>query len=802
MASERPIDLVRRALGDRVKERSGRLRKFTAHCPVHDDKSPSLHVEETASGEVRCKCFACGAGTNAVFDALKLERKLQFPDLAGSHGGRKPTRKAEFNKGEKTFTKSATYDYLRADGTLAYHKDRWDCQGGKPGEKMYTYWRETPNKEKVWGLDGGWHEWNREYRRWERTGETDKEKPPSARALWIEAEPRVLYGLPQLLDAARSSKTVVWLPEGEKDVHALRRLGVVATTAPNGASEWRDSFTQQLADFGQVEIVADNDVPGLKGALAKREKLAAAGVACRILVAGECKDPWEWVVGRSGGLEGFVEIDAEAELASRGPVLELVDGGGEGRTDKDDWKPPLSDLDNAELFVRLHGDDLRWCEVYGKSLAWDGKVWAMDETGGSPVLGLWAPMVRDMKVRAKAIEDGDPMSPEGKAAAAWKSSALKWAKSSESAAKYHAMWGLAKYLKPLPITPDQFDTDRDMLPVANGLVDLRTGELGPFRKDLMLTHLVPVAYEREAGCANWLKFLDSVTDGDTEMKRLLWKAIGYSLTGHTKEQKFFFLHGAGQTGKTTFVETVTQLLGGWAKALDPKHLMEQSFDTIPEHFAALKGTRMVRAVEVMGKTRFNEGLMKRITGGETLRVRFLRENSFEYQPQFKLWLTGNERPYVSDTGDSFWRRMVAIPINREIPAEERDDDLPAKLQRELPGILAWAVAGAVAWRTEGLGTAERVEREKEEYREEVDILGRFLRDCTMEQDTGFATTDDLHKRYMKWAVIGGDPKITKIPFSRMLKGRRELRERYQKTNSSAGYRGMAVVWPPEVEDGA
>jgi hypothetical protein len=103
----------------------------------------------------------------------------------------------------------------------------------------------------------------------------------------------------------------------------------------------------------------------------------------------------------------------------------------------------------------------------------------------------------------------------------------------------------------------------------------------------------------------------------------------------------------------------------------------------------------------------DEAKIKAMTGGEPIVARFMRQNLFKFDPEFKLWLVANDRPRVRGTDDAFWRRVRVIPLDITIPSGERDPDLPNKLRAEWPGILAWVVRGCRKWQVEGLSTAHR-----------------------------------------------------------------------------------------------
>jgi putative DNA primase/helicase len=256
--------------------------------------------------------------------------------------------------------------------------------------------------------------------------------------------------------------------------------------------------------------------------------------------------------------------------------------------------------------------------------------------------------------------------------------------------------------------------------------------------------------------------------GNQPLVEFVQRAAGYCLTGKTDEEVLFFLYGTGANGKTTFVETVRKLLSDYAQQADFNSFLEKRSDGARNDLARLKGARFVAAVEAGEGRKLDETVIKQATGGDTITSRFLYREFFEYVPQFKIFLVANHKPRISGTDEGIWRRIRLIPFNVTIPTEERDKRLLEKLQRELPGILAWAVRGCLEWQRDGLGKSDQVSEATELYRREMDSLADFLDDrCVIGQgevsDAGL-----LYETYKVWCQANGEePTSQKLFGSRL-----------------------------------
>ena len=276
------------------------------------------------------------------------------------------------------------------------------------------------------------------------------------------------------------------------------------------------------------------------------------------------------------------------------------------------------------------------------------------------------------------------------------------------------------------------------------------------------------------------------------MVAYLARAIGYTLSGFTTAQCLFFLHGRGANGKSTLLETFASLMGELAHKARAQVLMQAERDRIPNEVAALAGKRLVVSSELSDGGRFNEGLIKDLTGGDTMSARFLYGEVFNFRPTFKLWLYGNHKPTINGTDDGIWRRVHLIPFDVQIPENERDPQLGRKLLGELPGILAWAIRGWNDYQQNGLQPPAKVKNATASYREESDILGKFISDRCVEDDDQKAEAGPLYAAYKEWADENGLRAHSNVRFAKLLIERGFTREKNSATRRQE-YHGIGIA---------
>jgi len=427
-----------------------------------------------------------------------------------------------------------------------------------------------------------------------------------------------------------------------------------------------------------------------------------------------------------------------------------------------DDDPPLTvynttDVGNAERLITHHGHKLHYCRPWRRWLTWDDTRWKPDDTGTAERLAQET--VRTILTEALDL-DGDQ-----------RKKLISHALQSERAGRIRGLLEMAEVRDHIPVIPDQLDQDHGRLNLQNGTLNLDTLELQPHRQQDLITKLAPVRYDPDAQAPRWLRFLEEIFDGDHDLIGFVQRAAGYSLTGDTAAQVFFLLHGTGSNGKSTFLETLADLLGDYAQQAPADTFLEKRSTGIPNDIARLQGARFVTAVETGEQRRLDESLVKRMTGSDRVTARFLRQEFFEFTPIFKVWFATNHKPTIKGTDQAIWRRIRLIPFTVTFPPEKRDHNLKTKLRAELPGILNWAIEGLRAYKEQRLDPPDAVTKATAEYRGEQDILGAFLEEHTRGDTSSSASAGELYKKYVDWAHQSGERAESQTAFGLRLRER-------------------------------
>lgn len=403
----------------------------------------------------------------------------------------------------------------------------------------------------------------------------------------------------------------------------------------------------------------------------------------------------------------------------------------------------MTDTGNAHRLQDKFGSIIRYSYNRKKWLWWDGKVWRLDDSGE---IKKYADIICE-DIKREAVMEQDEKT---------QIDLLKWASRTASSKGKEAMIRECQHLPGIPVAQEEMDSYVDYINCRNGIINLRNGELIPHDSSFMMSKICNVNYDPTGKKPElWLRFLDDVTKGNEELKEYIQRSVGYSLTGSTAEQCTYFLYGIGNNGKSTFLDTIAEMLGGYSANTQPETIMMKKWgsDTASSDIARLKGARFVTSEEPTEGVRLNEGLLKQLTGGSKVTCRFLYGDEFEYTPEFKIWVATNHKPIVRGTDLGIWRRIKLIPFEVNIPKNKIDKNLKKKLQQEFPQILHWAVEGCIKWRESGITEPQCVQEAVKEYKQEMDLLASFLEQCV---EVDYDCEDrvparDLFKVYCKWA---------------------------------------------------
>lgn len=407
----------------------------------------------------------------------------------------------------------------------------------------------------------------------------------------------------------------------------------------------------------------------------------------------------------------------------------------------------MDDTGNARRFRDRYADRVRYNPTDKCWLVWDGARWRRDDLAS--IKRLADEMLDQMETACFGIRDVNT-------AAAQRRHVQK----SRSSRSKEAFLKEAQHLPGIPMLPEQFDRNRGLLNVKNGILDLAKGTLLPHDREKYITRMAQVEYDPEAAAPTWQAFIQSITGGDTALAEYLQVMLGYCISGSTREQCMFFLYGDGANGKSTFLETLAKMLGDYcmnAQADTITNARSRSSGAARSDVARLKGARLVTIEEGDQGAMLDEGLVKQMTGGNTITARFQYGKEFEFRPEFKLMEATNHLPKIHGTDMGIWRRIRLVPFTQSIPPEKQDILLPQKLEAELPGILNWALEGLRKWlqnsqggRRHGLPVCSAVDDAVNAYKQDQDRIAAFLADCTEPAEGQTVQASVLFRTYLNW----------------------------------------------------
>jgi putative DNA primase/helicase len=344
----------------------------------------------------------------------------------------------------------------------------------------------------------------------------------------------------------------------------------------------------------------------------------------------------------------------------------------------------------------------------------------------------------------------------------------------------------------IPVQATEFDQDDMLFNTQNGYIDLATGDFHDHDSKKMFQRISNTEYTDNMQCPMWLAFLNQIFDGDQEVIHYIQKAVGYSLTGSTREQVMFVLFGSGANGKSVFIDTIEHIMGSYKSNISADALMVKGGGSSGhnEKIARLAGARFVSVSEPNEKSRLDEGLIKSLTGGDTVSASFKGGHEFDYKPKYKIWMATNHKPIIRGTDIGIWRRIPLIPFKVTIPKEKQDKNLTAKLATELPGILQWALEGALMWQKEGLDVPESIAAETAEYKKEMDPIEMFFDEVgAVRGESETVDRSYAFKAYSEWTEESREFAMKKSEFNK------KMEEKFGKTVKVKGtqkFKGISI----------
>lgn len=421
-----------------------------------------------------------------------------------------------------------------------------------------------------------------------------------------------------------------------------------------------------------------------------------------------------------------------------------------------------SEDERALIFAERHEDTARFDHDRGRWYVWDGSVWRMN---------------------------GDGL-------------ALEWARSIcrqgglRKAGHVRGVEALARVDRRLAVTSDIWDQDPYLLGTPAGTVDLRDGSLRASDQGDHITRrtaVAPAPATDDRPPKLWMRFLEEAMRGDQAMIRYLQVCAGYCLTGLTVEHSLFFSHGPGGNGKSVFSNTIMRIMGDYATVLPMDALMASQGSSHPTTLAALRGARLACASETEEGRAWAEAKIKEITGGTPIKARFMRQDEFEYSPQFKLWIIGNHKPVLKNVDDAVRRRFKILSwlFRPETVNKLLEQDLVA----EWPAILRWAINGCVDWQAEGLREPESVQVETAAYFADQDSMKQWLDECCEVEGEHIhisiakrCGSSRLYGSWSKWCERNGEQPLSGKSFAMSLQ-----RRGFEKKHGRAGSEFLRIT---------
>lgn len=440
---------------------------------------------------------------------------------------------------------------------------------------------------------------------------------------------------------------------------------------------------------------------------------------------------------------------------------------------------PYDDTGNADRFTDIFKDRVLYSYTNKGWYIYDGKRWLFDTLGR--INDYFEQSIEVMKKQGMTTnipmlenETSEDYQKRLKAIRTAYEKHLTYSRSNRG-----TVAGVKQSMHKNSVDISEFDGNDMLINLENSVYDMVSGINIPHDATLKFTKKANVSYDESKKCPRWEQFLREIFNDDKDLIKWIQKALGYSLTGKTSEQVMFILNGNGRNGKSVFLDVVSHIFGDYRTNIQPDSLMVKNSQGANSDIARLKGARFVTTVESNDGMRFNEGLVKQLTGGDTVTARFLHANEFEFTPKFKVWMATNHRPIIRGTDKGIWRRIRLIPFEREFTEEEVDLDLTSKLLAESDGILQWMLKGLEMWQKERLGMCEKILMANKEYRQEMDVVSTFIDECVNNSLGKEVKAAELYQHYRNYCSQNGFFVLTSTKFGRELdnKGYIKLRKR-------------------------
>jgi putative DNA primase/helicase len=485
---------------------------------------------------------------------------------------------------------------------------------------------------------------------------------------------------------------------------------------------------------------------------------------------------WEWLRRRAGD---DAADEFEVDPAATPPLPPTI-----SFTEEDYVASILPEIQDQVRYVPE--------ERGGRWMVWGGHKWVEDKTLAAQriVRGQLRRLARSMFKKSKVKGTNVEMRKALTAAA----------RKIQSDSGIKSITSLLRAL--VTCTIDQFDTDPWVLNTPGRLIDLRSARSITRTPASMLaksTAVTPAdSYDPERA-PQWAAFLEHLTDGDEELAGFLQRYAGYCLTGDVGEKVFVFAWGAADTGKSTFLETLSMILADYAGDVAIDSLLDVGRGRVPDDIAQLPGKRLVTAAEPQAGASWNDEMIKAMTGRDTLTVRRLWHGNFQFKAQFKLLVGGNHEPKIGRMDDAMKRRLLIAPMNNPVPREDQIENFELVLVgNEGPQVLAWMIEGCAAWQRDGLAPPEAVRSTTEAYWAAEDALSQWIEDSCELGPGHEVSRSELFGSWSSWCNARGRKPGAEADLKKYLDSRAEDLGLEDKRigsgkNRARGYAGIRVL---------
>jgi putative DNA primase/helicase len=424
---------------------------------------------------------------------------------------------------------------------------------------------------------------------------------------------------------------------------------------------------------------------------------------------------------------------------------------------------PLTDRGNGQLLAAYVNG--RWLWADKDWYEWTGGMWTIDKRrqifeearGVLNLLQEWA------------------VGKTGTAGPEKRESLFKWANTSSSHGKMTSMVDLAGTHSNVARLVTEFDTNLWILTALNCTIDLRTGQGREFRQEDMCTKRTSVIYESGYQDATWTAYLQCVFNGDQDVIRYMQRVVGSMLSGEVRDKSLYMAVGPKNTGKTTFTNMLQTILGDYSMFMQPENLMYKKMSSIASHeIARMYGRRLIVSDEPAAGARFNESLLKQMTGHDTLAGDLKYRDTIEFQPTFSFFIAGNQATNVRD--EALKARIIEIPFVRELQPGEQNPSVVVDAQDPNSNFcraaLAWAVEGCTLWAREGIGERPlAIQFATDDYRSDQDILGQMIDELLVVAPDEVVDMRNVYRAAQRWWSDRGEEAWRFRTFEANLKSR-------------------------------